>query len=89
MITVNDNLRRLDLKDGAVKNVCGGERDPTNLFGFGDKDGAGVNAKLQHPLAVDWNPARPELYIADSYNHKIKKVTGPKNDTGLYNRGIL
>jgi len=64
-----------------VKNVCGGERDPTNLFGFGDKDGAGVNAKLQHPLAVAWNPARCELYVADSYNHKIKRVTGPKNDT--------
>ena len=28
---------RLDLKDGAVKNVCGGERDPTNLFAYGDQ----------------------------------------------------
>ena len=43
-------------QDGSVKNVCGGERDPTNLFAYGDVDGAGINAKLQHPLAVAWNP---------------------------------
>eukprot|EP00088_Acartia_fossae_P035589 TRINITY_DN3669_c0_g1_i3.p1 TRINITY_DN3669_c0_g1~~TRINITY_DN3669_c0_g1_i3.p1 ORF type:complete len:691 (+),score=87.46 TRINITY_DN3669_c0_g1_i3:231-2303(+) len=77
----SSTVRRIDLKDGCVKNVCGGERDPLNLFGYGDADGAGVNAKLQHPLAVAWNQARGELYVADSYNHKIKKVTGPKNDT--------
>jgi hypothetical protein len=54
--------------------VCGGERDPTNLFAYGDVDGAGLAVRLQHPLAVAWNPVRQELYIADSYNHKIKKV---------------
>ena len=48
----------MDLKDGCVKNVVGGERDPMNLFGFGDIDASGVNAKLQHPLAVAWNPIR-------------------------------
>jgi len=76
----SSTIRKIDLKDGAVKNVCGGERDPTNLFGYGDVEGAGVNAKLQHPLAVAYTKIRSELYIADSYNHKIKKVTGPKNN---------
>ena len=52
----------MDLKDGCVKNVVGGERDPMNLFGFGDIDGSGVNAKLQHPLAVAWNPIRLITY---------------------------
>ena len=70
----------LKTQDGAVKNVCGGERDPTNLFAYGDIDGAGVNAKLQHPLATAWNSVKSELYIADSYNHKLKKVAGLKND---------
>lgn len=41
-----------------MKNVCGGERDPTNLFGYGDVEGAGVNAKLQHPLAVAYTKIR-------------------------------
>jgi len=81
----SSTIRRIDLKDGAVKNVCGGERDPTNLFAYGDIDGAGVNAKLQHPLATAWNNFKSELYIADSYNHKIKKVTGPKNDVTTMN----
>ncbi|XP_023336064.1 NHL repeat-containing protein 2 isoform X2 [Eurytemora carolleeae] len=76
----SSTVRRMDLKDGCVKNVVGGERDPMNLFGFGDIDASGVNAKLQHPLAVAWNPIRKELYVADSYNHKIKKISGPKND---------
>ncbi len=58
-----------------MKNVCGGERDPTNLFAYGDVEGAGLAARLQHPLAVAWNCQRAELYVADSYNHKIKKVS--------------
>ncbi len=29
---------------------------------------------LQHPLAVAWNSAKSLLYVADSYNHKIKTV---------------
>ena len=48
-----------------------------NLFCFGDKDN-GEDPKsavlLQHPLAVAWNPDDQLLYVADSYNHKIKKI---------------
>ncbi|OXB82346.1 UNVERIFIED_CONTAM: hypothetical protein H355_009271 [Colinus virginianus] len=49
----------------------------TNLFAFGDVDGAGINAKLQHPLGITWDKKRKVLYVADSYNHKIK-VVDPK-----------
>ncbi|KAG9463529.1 hypothetical protein GDO78_021557, partial [Eleutherodactylus coqui] len=45
-----------------------------NLFSFGDVDGAGINAKLQHPLGVSWDQKGGILYIVDSYNHKIKTV---------------
>ena len=42
-----------------------------NLFRFGDRDGSGANALLQHPLAVlgldDGN-----VVVADSYNHRLK-----------------
>ncbi|OXB62006.1 hypothetical protein ASZ78_006713 [Callipepla squamata] len=48
-----------------------------NLFAFGDVDGAGINAKLQHPLGITWDKKRKVLYVADSYNHKIK-VVDPK-----------
>ncbi|KAJ8264713.1 hypothetical protein GJAV_G00152920 [Gymnothorax javanicus] len=70
--------RTLELPDGAVKHLVGGERDPLNLFAFGDVDGVGIDAKLQHPLGVAWNPHNGLLYVADSYNHKIK-VVDPKS----------
>uniref|UniRef100_A0A8B9R8E0 Thioredoxin-like fold domain-containing protein n=1 Tax=Anas platyrhynchos TaxID=8839 RepID=A0A8B9R8E0_ANAPL len=70
-------VRTISLKDGAVKHLVGGERDPLNLFAFGDVDGAGINAKLQHPLGITWDKKRKLLYVADSYNHKIK-VVDPK-----------
>jgi hypothetical protein len=83
-------VKRLDLKEGSVKNVCGGERDPTNLFAYGDVEGAGLAARLQHPLAVSWNSQRAELYVADSYNHKIKKVSEFKEVIQiLYGSGSL
>ncbi|XP_077114064.1 NHL repeat-containing protein 2 isoform X1 [Ranitomeya variabilis] len=70
----SSSIRSVSLKDGAVKHIVGGERDPTNLFAFGDVDGAGINVKLQHPLGVSWAHTSGVLYVADSYNHKIKTV---------------
>uniref|UniRef100_A0A8C4XCE4 NHL repeat-containing protein 2 n=1 Tax=Erpetoichthys calabaricus TaxID=27687 RepID=A0A8C4XCE4_ERPCA len=70
----SSTIRMVSLKDGAVKHLVGGERDPVNLFAFGDIDGVGFNAKLQHPLGVAWNKQKGLLYVADSYNHKIKVV---------------
>lgn len=73
----SSTVRAISLKDGAVKHLVGGERDPMNLFAFGDADGVGINAKLQHPLGVAWDNKRNLLYVADSYNHKIK-IVDPK-----------
>ncbi|XP_023571231.1 NHL repeat-containing protein 2 isoform X2 [Octodon degus] len=73
----SSTVRTVSLKDGAVKPLIGGERDPMNLFAFGDVDGAGIDVKLQHPLGVAWDKKRNLLYVADSYNHKIK-VVDPK-----------
>ncbi|PNJ65549.1 NHLRC2 isoform 2 [Pongo abelii] len=59
-----------------------------NLFAFGDVDGVGINAKLQHPLGVTWDKKRNLLYVADSYNHKIKVVDPKtKNCTTLAGTG--
>ena len=71
----SSSVRRISIKDGTVTNVAGGEKDPTNLFAYGDIDGPGVGAKLQHPLGVSVDSRGDKfLYIADSYNHKIKKA---------------
>jgi len=42
----------------------------TGLFDFGDSDGVGKEAVLQHALGVHYSDGK--VYIADSYNHKIK-----------------
>jgi DNA-binding beta-propeller fold protein YncE len=44
----------------------------TGLFDFGDVDGVGDDARLQHPIGLD--VAGGVVYVADSYNHKIKRL---------------
>ncbi len=44
----------------------------TGLFAFGDRNGIGKDAVLQHPQDVAFAPGA--VYIADTYNHKIKRM---------------
>ncbi|BBH06476.1 haloacid dehalogenase-like hydrolase family protein [Prunus dulcis] len=70
----SSSIRALDLKTGGSKLLAGG--DPVfsdNLFKFGDHDGIGSEVLLQHPLGVLCAQSG-QIYIADSYNHKIKKL---------------
>ena len=60
--------------NGAVQTIVG-----EGLFEFGDKDGIGKEqVRLQHPLGVTYHDNI--LYVADTYNHKIKKI-GPATAT--------
>ena len=52
---------------GEVKTIIG-----EGLFEFGDVDGEPPTARLQHPLGVAYH--REALYVADTYNHKVKIV---------------
>ncbi|ONI04256.1 hypothetical protein PRUPE_6G311900 [Prunus persica] len=70
----SSSIRALDLKTGGSNLLAGG--DPVfsdNLFKFGDHDGIGSEVLLQHPLGVLCAQSG-QIYIADSYNHKIKKL---------------
>jgi thiol-disulfide isomerase/thioredoxin len=53
--------------DGDLNTIVG-----TGLFDFGDVDGVGDEVRLQHPLGVAYQEGL--LYIADTYNSKIKLV---------------
>jgi DNA-binding beta-propeller fold protein YncE/thiol-disulfide isomerase/thioredoxin len=55
---------------GVVSTLAGATENPRDLFSFGDKDGAGFDAKLQHPLGVAFGDGK--VFVADTYNHKIK-----------------
>ena len=55
-------------EDPKVRTVCGSGE----LFGFGDKDGRADEVRLQHCLGVEY--AQNYLWVADTYNHKIKRI---------------
>ena len=52
-----------------VRTVCGAG----DLFGFGDRDGVGPAAELQHPVGIAAG-AEGLLWVADTFNHKIRTV---------------
>ncbi|MDQ3701303.1 MAG: hypothetical protein M3442_10320, partial [Chloroflexota bacterium] len=65
-------IRAIDLPGGGVSTLLG-----AGLFEFGDIDGPATLARLQHPLGVSsWpdDPQGPSLLIADTYNHRIKRL---------------
>src|SRR5690606_14506835 len=45
-----------------------------DLFEFGDIDGDLEVARLQHPLGVAWHAASGTVFVADSYNNKVKQI---------------
>lgn len=63
------SIRRIDLASQNVTTLCG-SRD---LFDFGDVDGIGEEVRLQHCLGIIF--AENWLWVADTYNHKIKRIT--------------
>jgi DNA-binding beta-propeller fold protein YncE len=61
-------IRYVELPPGdQVKTLVG-----TGLFDFGDIDGAGDQARLQHPIGLTVHEGT--VYVADSYNHRIKRL---------------
>ncbi len=62
------SIRTADTDTGGAVSTIVGE----DLFSFGDVDGMGKSARLQHPLGVDL--AGGFLYLTDTYNNKIKRL---------------
>ena len=61
-------MRSADLDPaGRVATLVG-----LDLFVFGDVDGSEHNVRLQHPIGITFEDG--VIYIADTYNHKIKKI---------------
>lgn len=60
-----------------VRTLAGGD-----LFEFGDRDGAGDRARFQHPLGLV--RARGVLFVADTYNHKIRTLNPVTGDVRTF-----
>lgn len=65
-------IRSISLDGRAVVSTIVGE----GLFKFGDRDGAGKDVLLQHALGVAYHAGK--LYVADTYNGKIKELDPEK-----------
>jgi len=76
-------VREVDLASaGAVRTVVG-----TGLFDFGDVDGVGDSARLQHPqgLAV---AADGRVLVCDSYNDSLRWLDRPERRITTWVRGL-
>jgi thiol-disulfide isomerase/thioredoxin len=60
-------VRAIRFRDVYARTLIG-----TGLFDFGDRDGKGREARLQHPMSISYDAQRKGLWIADTLNNKIK-----------------
>jgi sugar lactone lactonase YvrE len=60
-------VREIHLTQNVVNTLVG-----KGLFDFGDRSGVGREARLQYPLGICADAERGVLWIADTYNSKIK-----------------
>jgi DNA-binding beta-propeller fold protein YncE len=61
----SSSVRRLAIGGDQVETLVG-----TGLFDYGDEDGPGRQAKLQHAQGITYDDHA--LYISDTYNHRIR-----------------
>ncbi len=66
------SIRSADLNPGGRVETIIGE----DLFDYGDIDGPASRARLQHALGVLFHEGK--LYVADTYNSKIKEIDPAK-----------
>ncbi|HEU5315949.1 MAG TPA: thioredoxin-like domain-containing protein [Chloroflexota bacterium] len=80
-------IRSIDLRSGEVGTLVG-----AGLFEFGDVDGAADIARLQHPVGLTvWedDPDGPSILVADTYNHKIKRIDRRTREVRTFLAGEL
>ena len=70
------------LGDGGSTGLLAGSDE--SLFDFGDEDGTGAAALLQHPLGIVWDETSGDLIIADTYNSKLKRIDPATGETVTY-----
>ena len=93
IVAGRDRLYFVDAESSAVRWA---ERDPagkvetivgTGLFDFGDRDGVGETALLQHPQGIARHPDG-RLLVADSYNDALKWVDPASRRVSAWVRGL-
>lgn len=68
----SSSIRAITIATRAVRTIVG-----KDLFVFGDVDGAAEAVRLEHPLGIVYGAPkgqRAALWIADTYNSKVKRI---------------
>jgi streptogramin lyase len=66
----NQRIREVNLKTGIITKVAG-----TLWSGYNGDNRSATSARLYYPFGVHVDPSH-NTYIADTYNHRIRKVDG-------------
>jgi thiol-disulfide isomerase/thioredoxin len=79
-LTADGDLAFLDAESSALRVVRAGTFTVetlagAGLFAWGEDDGDGERARLQHPLGLSLGPGG-ELYVADTFNNRIRVWRG-------------
>jgi sugar lactone lactonase YvrE len=79
-VTADGDLAFLDAESSALRIVRAGTfavetLAGTGLFGWGDDDGDGARASMQHPLGLALGRGG-ELYVADTFNNSVRVWRG-------------
>ena len=78
----SSSVRRVPLDGGGeVETLVG-----TGLFDFGDADGQGTAALLEHPQGIAF--ANGTVYVADTYNHKLRTVDPTSREVRVVAGGV-
>ena len=81
---MDDTLFVADAKSSAVRAVELQTRKVSTLVGkslcdCGDNDGHAADARMQFPLDIHADPRHKLLWVADTYNNKIKRIQTKNN----------
>ena len=67
-------VRAMDLRTRKVSTLVG-----RSLCDCGDNDGHAADARMQFPLDIHADPRHKQLWVADTYNNKIKRIQTKNN----------
>jgi len=76
-------IRVIQIEQGTVSTMVG-----KGLFDFGDREGVGQKARLQHPLGITVDPERNALWIADTFNSKMKRIDLQASQVSKFKFGV-
>ncbi len=84
LATDGKDLFVLDSETSSVRKIALATGDVTTLVGkalfvWGDLDGPGEKARLQHPIGLAFGGGA--LWVADTYNNKIKRIDPSTGET--------